>query len=560
MEYTNTPAASILSERLSQLDYLLQCVSVQPYSIPLRLKIAKVYQSLGYPDLAIGEAYLALVLLDEISDEGEYYEQATEAATADAAATDSLIDQPVGKEEPLIWAMKCWSNTAYTILVDCLINCACLRSAFDYNSRALKAFPESAVFKAYKETLSTILHAYCKTKNINFQDLDVQDYPDRGFVRRELYPWNKHEPDRYAPETLEFLNEEIAVIAPKLEVRVTELPILSPENASNEKTPSDQSPSFVKQLGVFAKEDLAPGEEILKEKSILTAVGRLHDSFCDACSASLPNSRDEGKESPIPCEECDEVFFCSPQCHELSSLYHPALCDVSFDLSGVPAKEAADSLYSLLLLRALAMAETQDMHPLDLKEVKFIWGDYHGLDLPKVWKTDSDGQLADPFGGVPQTLPFSFEANILRPLHMLEKMDINIFEQSPRYSFWVFNTLYSKFRGTASARQGLDGRPEVGAVHPLWCLANHSCDPNVRWEWQGSIRFWVREKLVEWEGRPETERPGLKEGEEVLSHYCDVRLPVRERREWAVGALGGNCMCRRCVWEEAKEKRKADTV
>lgn len=31
---------------------------------------------------------------------------------------------------------------------------------------------------------------------------------------------------------------------------------------------------------------------------------------------------------------------------------------------------------------------------------------------------------------------------------------------------------------------------------------------------------------------------GIPEGEEVLNHYCDVELDVRQRREWAVGTLG----------------------
>jgi hypothetical protein len=146
------------------------------------------------------------------------------------------------------------------------------------------------------------------------------------------------------------------------------------------------------------------------------------------------------------------------------------------------------------------------------------------------------------------------------PLHLLEKLDINPFTAS-NYNTWVINTLFAKFRGVASARQSLvgDGRPEVAAVHPLWCLANHSCDPNVRWEWQGGMRFWTRskEELVKW-GTPEKTKSdwnGIKAGEEILSHYCDVDLHVRERREWALGALGGLCQCPRCIWEAGEDKR-----
>ena len=331
-----------------------------------------------------------------------------------------------------------------------------------------------------------------------------------------------------------------------LEVKVSELPLLS--NDLSNRGPND-GVQLVKQLGVFAKKDIAPGVEVLKERSLLTAVSRLHDTYCDACSTTLPNSQGMD-DSILACEECDEVFFCSEECHDLAQdTYHPSICGVSVDQAKVSAREAADSLYSILLVRALALAETQDLHPLELKELRYIWGDYHGKNLDTVWKVDSQDQLVDAFGGVAQTLPFSFNNNVIKPLHILEKMDVNIFTQSYRYDTWVFNTIYAKLRGTASAQQGLDGRPEIGAVHPMWCLANHSCDPNVAWEWRGTMKFWTREKLVDWDGRDNDKGPGLKKGEEVFGHYCDVRLPVKERREWAAGALGGDCMCPRCVWE-----------
>jgi hypothetical protein len=202
-------------------------------------------------------------------------------------------------------------------------------------------------------------------------------------------------------------------------------------------------------------------------------------------------------------------------------------------------------MYSLLLLRTFAMAEQQNLHPLDLPEVKYIWGDY------LVPTRSSTGSItADPFCDQPRTLPFSYKYNILIPLNMLEKLGIDPFT-SPLASLWVINTLYAKFRGTASARPARDGRTEVAAVHPMWCLANHSCDPNVAWEWQGSIRFTVRQERTQWVGRkPESKAaPGIAAGEEVLGHYCDIDLPVQERREWAVGALGGFCKCPRCLFE-----------
>ncbi|KAH6878176.1 hypothetical protein BKA58DRAFT_90111 [Alternaria rosae] len=556
MEKINGIRETLTKEVVSSQEATLE----EPYSISSRLRLAKAYKALGYPDLAAGDAYKALILVDEVLDEGEYHDEALEAARTDVISermtgleledqekTSSLEDDDI-----LTWAQTRWSKSAHDILISSLLDCGCLRSGSDYISRARKAFPEDSIFEDYEKSLWNHLRTHFERQGESAENVDVEDYPDKGFVRREQYPWNHHEPDRFSTECLDFLNEELADIAPRLEVRVSELPILSTTSTTNGTKPET---NYTKQLGLFAKDDIIPGETILEEKSLLTAISRLHESYCDACVIPLSSSGN-GNDTVISCEECEEVFFCSEECHDLAQdQYHPALCGVSVDQGKVPAREAADYLYTLLLVRALALAETLDLHPLELKEVRYIWGDYHGKDLETVWQADASGRLSDAFAHVPQTLPFSFKSNILMPLHVLEKMDINIFTQSHRYDTWVFNTLYAKFRGTASAQQGLDGRPEISAVHPMWCLANHSCDPNVAWEWRGSMRFWTRENLVDWKGRDPSKEPGLKRDEEVFGHYCDVRLPVKERREWASGALGGDCMCARCVLEEAEERK-----
>jgi len=65
------------------------------------------------------------------------------------------------------------------------------------------------------------------------------------------------------------------------------------------------------------------------------------------------------------------------------------------------------------------------------------------------------------------------------------------------------------------------------------------------------MKLWCREKRID--GLP----GGIKRGEEILNHYCDIDLKVQDRREWAQGSLGGWCMCDRCRKEAAEEKAKA---
>ena len=46
----------------------------RPYSIPARLSLTSAYAAAGYPDLGAGEAYVSLLLLDELRDvTGEYH-------------------------------------------------------------------------------------------------------------------------------------------------------------------------------------------------------------------------------------------------------------------------------------------------------------------------------------------------------------------------------------------------------------------------------------------------------------------------------------------------------
>lgn len=567
----------------SSIEALGRCtenVQQDPYNLAIRYERATVFSNLGYPDLAAAEAYKALLLVDEASDEsGEYHEQARE-----------WPDQQSGSFADVC---KEWRCSALVMLARSFLILGCLRTAYGFAGRLTREDPAAGSeaeqkirFVAKKREQKRSLYFLDDTssaesfvladdpsvhtdptENGHETSFNSKSLPDAGYVPREIYPWNWHEADRTTEHALEVLNEQLLAVAPKLEVRVTDLPVLSRDPSSGIETPTRKERTK-RQLGIFAKQGFAPGEDVLRERSLLTANARLHEPLCDACSEQLPpiamgagytNGESSTDTTPVPCADCDDIVYCSQECHDLAqSSYHPAVCgmDVETLSKDVPRAKAADALYTLLLYRALAMSQTQGTHLLDLAEVKYIWGDFEAT--PRVVDL-GEGLIGDKlFKSRARTLPFSFEDNIMAPLHMLEKMDIDIFA-SPNdiAELWVWNVLYAKFRGTASARiSPRDGRPEVAAVHPMWCLANHSCDPNVRWEWAGEIQFTARRKRKEWQrksiGEHETKEPadaGIKAGEEIWNHYVDIDLPVNARREWGVGALGGSCQCDRCMWE-----------
>lgn len=557
---TDSSSDDWTQELLERRQRLTVALVELPYNLVLYLERAVVHSELGYPDLAAGDAYRALLLTDEVRDESfEYHERALESlrpyGVHDPASQRRLellripkevpsdeSDQDLAGEDKVIGQLaKRASIRCYQILAISLLLCGCLKSAYDFTCRGLATSPGDEELLQTQEYIQKLAKRRLKT---DAEKLDINDLPDQGLVRREIYPWNNHEPDRFSQQTLDFLNTELVSVALKCVAQVTELPTLL------EAASSTYGYGIIptnKQLGLFAKEDIAPGELVLDEYSVLTANNRLKDALCDACSSELPVLG--GDRQAVACPNCDDTLFCDEVCYQgAMDSYHPSVCGKDMDtISKDPdPMETPNALYLLLLARTLAMSATQETHPLNLKEIKYIWGDF----LP----SSTNAIPLSPNAGPPPiwTLPFSFASNISGPLHILERMDIDIFTTLRSYDLWVLNTLYSKFRGTASARVNQrDGRPEVAAVHPLWCLANHDCDPNVRWEWGGRIQFWAREKRV----LPGLE-PGIKKGDEILNHYCDIDLPVKERREWAKGSLGGWCMCARCRREAEAASQK----
>ncbi|KAK3692537.1 hypothetical protein B0T22DRAFT_369759 [Podospora appendiculata] len=547
-ERDHDPRRDALIERRQQLtDELAE----DCYNLILYLERAVVHSELGYPDLAAGDAYRALLLTDEVREEGqEYHHEATAALKKysttphpDVLRHGSLTDgQAPGDPEPEPEQLAGLASTrCFQILSLSLFLCGCLRSAYDFSEKGLRAASDNSELLQIRDYIEQV--ARRKLRMAPDEPVDFRTLPDRGLVRREIYPWNIHEPDRFSDESLSLLNEKLATVAPKCEVKVSCLPVLL-EGESD--TDDYEIIPTCNQLGLFAKEDIAPGEAVLQEYSLLTASNRLKESTCDACGETLPPLQLDTQ--AVNCPECYDTVFCDQDCFDKAQEeYHPAVCDKDIDsiAKDPEARESDDALYLLLLARLLAMSTHQEIHPLEVSQIKYIWGDF--------LTTESNAlDLSVNAGPPPEwTLPFSFKYNIETPLHILEKMDIDIYATLDSHDLWVFNTAYSKFRGTASARKNpYDGRPDLAAVHPYWCLANHDCNPNVEWEWGGRMTLFARKTRVVGNAPG-----GIKAGEEILNHYCDVNLSVQDRREWARGSLGGWCMCQRCRDESAAAAR-----
>ncbi|CAK7263832.1 hypothetical protein SEPCBS119000_000700 [Sporothrix epigloea] len=545
--------ASSLVDLLEQRQQLSDMLQQHPYDLVLYLRRAVVYTDMGYPDLAASDAFQAYRLCCDV-DEVACYLEAFQAIRGYAVIVKAK-GEPAGLPRVL---------RGVTLEQN---------SAVSDDEPLPNVVPQPDEEPIPYEPRPIANYIADVDSGGHDGDYNPADLPDRGFARREVYPWNTFEPQRCSDASLTLLNQKLARVAPKCEVRAVQLPVLSAQGLSESAAALENW-----QLGIFAKEPIAAGEVVLREHSVLTANNRHKAEACDACGSDIfgtnnaTDNRHSNVDSTVGCNHCCAVF-CGEECYGRAlDAYHLPACrwkDFIPSLKDWNPQDANDELYMLLVTRVLAIAESQKLHSLELEEVKYLWGDFVPI-ATNAQEAISSHHLS-PYspevvamaaaGGYPPaawSLPFNFLDHIIKPVVFLEMSRVNIYKNPVKLDGWVLNTLYAKLRGTASARESrLDDPPFMAAVHPLWSLANHDCDPNVTWEWDGCMVLRAKEERVQLaeDKVAGTTRPGgIAAGEEILNHYCDVDLPVQLRREWVRGSLGGTCMCLRCQDEAAAER------
>jgi hypothetical protein len=540
------------------------------------LQRARTYEALGYWDLAVGDAY-SVVTVAEYEEEGGGDLVAIWGEDGDELSEEAK-DQMVRKT----------MRRAVVVLKRCLEALGCgdvANGRWEDDREAEDVSDESG---------SQVIDGDAEWCMLHPEEVESWDESYHyGLSRREVYPWNSFEGDRMSNQAIQIINGKLhSASQGQLEVRKTVLPDMTTsdrtsleertakldivDRGSLDATTLARPGKENAQLGLFATQDLPPDTVVLNERSALTAIRPHGEALCDACAGDLSDLAAEERQL---CPGCG-IPFCSRECLEVAmSTYHaPNTADeetdegyppeatpfcpgsvAEADIANLGRAESSDTpewdLYFLLVTRALQMAETLDCHPLEIWECKYLWGSFEeGVSSMAL---DGPGRKTPK---LKRTLPYSLRHHVELPLQWFELLLLSREGSGPyskrwveRYDWWVIQTLFAKFRGVADAKlSSWTGEPETAGVFPLWCLANHSCDPGVTWEGGGVRKLRVRKERVELEGRNSDEEwEGLKAGEEVWNHYTDVREKDHNvRRDRLRELLGGDCRCTRCLSEE----------
>lgn len=583
--------AYLLLTRHRLTQRLAECSGPSPQLI---LDRAEVYEALGYSELALADAYvsytLCLVALDgdDVSDLVPVDPDGEPWPSPEDEGNDEQVTIVALKHKYLSLLLLCRSaiilraETQARLWIDEIL-------ALKKDLREQKGDEAADRAKDIEEVIgdfrdySMIYEDEAELRKRVRTLRDADHKPTLfGWCQRQIYPWNEHEPDRMAKDALREINDKLREVAPDLEVEISTLPTLSLslENGTQRLSISESEPSAStlagssSQLGLYAKKKLKPGATILRERSVLTGIRPHGEALCDGCAADLEDVHQENRRY---CPGC-KIPFCSEECQSAArERYHvPNEEDYETD-EGYPPAEApfcpgtagnedihnlgrAESsttpewdLYFLLLSRTMQMSVTQNVNPLDLFDTKYLWGDFS--------PTPSVTDLSIKSG--PKTLPYSVRHHVELPLQWFEILMHSRDRCTPysaawlkKYDWWIIQTLFAKFRGVADAQQSTwTGKPEVAAVHPLWCLANHSCNPNVTWKPSGVRNLTVVKDKI-WEKPGESSiKPwaGIRAGEEIWNHYTDVQeKDYRERQGRLQAVLGGDCRCERCTWESRR--------
>ena len=482
-----------------------------PYKPEHWYRRAQFLLLLGYPELAVGDAYKAHLLFEAwqgsnhdleknvaLAHTIRYWSQTKDhAARFDGRPTAAVLEpnvQDTTRElEFAIWATLLDALAAAHCSWDCVQICKNLPKFDCFHDHQLRTFNDALRQRARLTPTDPEIDTH-----------EPSEVVRNGVVLTRAYPWFSPSMLHRSDALVQGMKQEI--------VAMTSICQLASSSLQTGGSISSQGISSNDCLGVFASKDIVAGEHLLTDSSIAfatTVPGR-----CTACCGPLPS-----KPVALPC--CNDSY-CDTLCASAAaSSYHPLLCgkDLSsstllpailYPLNGPAAQDFSFQTRVLALILA-----SNSPHPLQSP-----------LIAPLVPQYNSVHPLAINL------------ATIAGPIHILTALGIDVFA-NPSYDTWVLQTIHARLANNVRG-EIIDGG-KIKGLNSIHCLFNHSCAPNVTYEGsEEGGKVVLRTKRA------------VRKGEELCVTYIEeLQLGERERGRLLGRWLGSGCGCERCVAERA---------
>ena len=481
---------------------------------------AYCFAELGYPELAIGDAYKAKLLCEE-------------GLAPDKTPLGLNVALCVGME---MWLLACSSpdydsefdvtgvteaflleqqRYAFGLLYVQLGNIGCIVDALEGCQAAHALFPYEQLFADEMKGLAALTRKKLSLAQTSGMDsLQYLFSMRNGSTLAKPYPWMAEHHLRRSPSVIDAAKKDFEENYSFSRFGKPGPCALNQVNIG-QVMPEDY-PADPVQLGVFAAHDILAKEQILLDMTVAGGHSHKSQDMCDNCFGDFAYGK-------VPADCCSAIY-CSPDCQEESEAYHPALCGKDFDWlyeSARATDEGGDALGNLLFLRFLGLfVQSGNAHPLDHPLVARLKPQYFNN----------------------HRVIFTMAGSIEQPIQMLQQLGVDVFAD-PRYDTWVLRCIWARIMNNKRGYRP-PGGGNIESINTLFSFFNHSCRPNTEWASDGSSSIGVY--AIQ----------DIKRGEELTLCYTHgiENLSFVERQVVLAPWLGGSCSCQRCNEERELEE------
>lgn len=402
---------------------LSQCTKTlkeRPHSMDAWFKRSDVLRTLGYPELAVGDAYKALLLLENGHNKS------------------MTVNAPP--------ALRRQQAQVRLHIVECLRLCRAIIDARDFYRVTKDKYLAEVI--AVDEDRDTERRVFEDIVEVNKKI--PQDWPKEerdgllsvGHLKVRHYPWMTAEQTQRSDALLK-------QVAWEMEIQSGKRAMLQKSHIRGD---ADKDV-----WGVAATKEMKSNQDILRD-SVTDGVLAVLDiqasrergiiGRCQTCCVPLPLRG----AVPGPCKVCS---YCSEQCLEIAKKsFHALICptnDFNFPKlhKGVPPGHFVRLSLFGKCLGTVAGKVDRKQDPLQHPFMSRL--------TPNV-----DG---------PESHAFNYHDHIIYPNQMLQKMGIDIFADS-RWDTWVLMTMRRRLDNNAHGEL-------VHGLYPYFAMFNHSCEPSV---------------------------------------------------------------------------------